>query len=180
MGHESIILPLWNIEGKIRSFNLYQSANRKTKSIKPFCPEEKKGCFFVLGNLKKTDSFVVVEGFATASSVHMAVGHPTVVAFDCGNLESVIGALRTKYPTHQITIAGDDDVKTDRNPGRKKAESAAQKHRCRVVFPEFSDDLRLANGKRPTDFNDLHVLKRLDEVKRQLQGDFRNGSSSEE
>ena len=122
-----------------------------------------------MGSLKNADSFIVTEGFATGSSIHQSDGRPVVVAFDCGNIEPVIGALRIKYSKHQIVIAGDDDVETEGNPGRKKAEAAAQKHGCKAVFPKFSDGLRLANGKKPTDFNDLHILSGLDEVKKQLQ-----------
>ncbi len=169
-GHESIILPLWNIEGKIRSLQFISVGQPNNTIYKSFLSGgEKKGCFFVIGNLKKTDSFFITEGFATGASVHKADGRPIVIAFDCGNLEHVIAALRTKYPQHQIVIAGDDDIETKDNPGRIKAEAAATKHSCKIVFPKFPQDLKLYNGKKPTDFNDLHILTGIEDVKKQLQ-----------
>ena len=87
----------------------------------------------------------------------------------------MIAELRKKYPNNPILILGDDDVETiDKktgefcNPGRNKALAAAREYSCRVAFPKFRDDLRLANGKRPTDWNDLLVLEGVDKVKRQL------------
>jgi len=59
-------------------------------------------------------------------------------------------------------------VDNSKNPGRKKAEEAAKKHACTVVFPKFSENYKLPNGKSGTDFNDVHVNFGLDEVKKQL------------
>ncbi|MBS0628447.1 MAG: DUF3987 domain-containing protein, partial [Verrucomicrobia bacterium] len=168
--HPAIILPLWNIQGKIRSLQ-FISVNQLTGSVyKSFLTGgEKRGCFFVIGNLKNTASFLVSEGFSTAATVHQADGRPVVIAFDCGNFDSVIASLRIKYPKHEIIIAGDDDVEVKENPGRTKAEAAADKYNCKIIFPKFSTDLKLSNGKRPTDFNDLNSLIGIDTVRDQLK-----------
>lgn len=49
------------------------------------------------------------------------------------------------------------------NTGRQKAEEAAQKYGCSVVFPQFKN-----TDTKPTDFNDLHLLEGLDTVKEQI------------
>lgn len=36
------------------------------------------------------------------------------------------------------------------------------------MLPKFPDEFRLPNGKKPTDFNDLHCHFKIDEVKKQL------------
>jgi putative DNA primase/helicase len=171
-GYESIIIPLWNIDGKIRSLQFISVDQSSNTVFKTFLSGgQKKGCFFVLGNLRQADSFFVGEGFSTCASIHKADGRPVVIAFDCGNLEPVIAALRMKYPTQEIIIAGDDDVEAEVNMGRTKAEVAAHAHGCKVVFPKFPKDIRLSDGKKPTDFNDLHNLLGLDAVKKQLRGE---------
>jgi phage/plasmid primase-like uncharacterized protein len=173
-GYESVILSLRNIDGKIRSLQFISVDQSSGTIYKSFLTGgEKKGCFFVIGNLSNADSFFVTEGFATGSSVHQFDGRPVVVAFDCGNIEPVVATLRAKYPHHQIIIAGDDDVENQDNPGRNKALAAATKYRCSAIFPIFPADFRLpasktGETKRPTDWNDLLVHFGIDETKRQL------------
>jgi len=168
-GYASLIIPLWNIQGQLRSLQ-FISVSDQGKSFKSFLPGgEKKGCFSVLGDLTKAGSFFVSEGFATAATIYEAKDKPVIIAFDCGNLDSVINALREKYPNHRITIAADDDFENPHNPGRKKAEEAAEKHHCDVVFPKFPEGFTLPNGKSGTDFNDVHVHIGLEEVRKQLQ-----------
>jgi hypothetical protein len=96
-------------------------------------------------------------------SIHMATQKTVVVAFDAGNLDPVIEELKKAYPKSPIIIAGDDDCWKDSNTGREKAEEAAQKYDCSVVFPQFKN-----TDTKPTDFNDLHVLEGLEVVKEQI------------
>ena len=127
----------------------------------------KKGCFHTIGQI---DGVVyVAEGYATAASVHMATDVPVVVAFDAGNLEPVIEALKSKYPALKITIAADDDRWKPEigNTGRIKANAAARRFGCTVALPWFKD-----TSTKPTDWNDLHVLEGLETVKSQLRGVF--------
>jgi phage/plasmid primase-like uncharacterized protein len=128
----------------------------------------KRGNFHIIGEVNNDSCIRVGEGYATAASSHEANADPVVVAFDCGNLDSVIANLKTKYPKNQIIILADDDKEADHNPGRVKAEEAVKKYSCSMILPFFPDNFKLPNGKLPTDFNDLHVHFGLDEVKRQL------------
>jgi putative DNA primase/helicase len=129
----------------------------------------KKGCFHTLGILEDKKLIYVAEGYATGASVYMATGIPTVIAIDAGNLEPVVTALKKKYPGSKFTIAGDDDWHRERNEGKVKAQAAAKKHHCNVVFPVFKDREKFKDAEdKPTDFNDLHVLNGLNEVRNQL------------
>ena len=185
-GYNSIIIPLCNASGEIRSLQ-YISVGQKTyKSFHKY--GEKSGTFFILGEITNGIEFLVGEGYSTCSSAHEASEKPTVVAFDCNNIPPVIKNLRELYPDSKITIIADNDRDTEDksglNPGMLKAEKAASEHNCTVIFPKFPEKFKLPdsvtaeypNGKRPTDFNDLHVNFGLEEVKRQIL--FNNASTS--
>lgn len=168
-GYDSIIIPLCNVQGQLRSLQ-FISVSGQRESFKSFLPGgEKKGCFSTLGDLAKVNSFFVSEGYATAATVYEAKEKPVVIAFDCGNLEPVISVLREKYPNYRIIITADDDVDNPNNPGRKKAEEAAEKYHCAVMFPKFPEGFSLPNGKSGSDFNDVHFHFGLEEVRKQLQ-----------
>ncbi len=172
-GYDSIIIPLRNIEGNIRSLQ-FISVSDDEKVYKTFLSGgEKKGNFGVIGDPNTSTHFFITEGYATAASIYEATGEPVVIAFDSGNIEPVTRIQKKQYPNHQITIAADDDKDTEEkngiNPGQIAAEEAAKKNRCEIVSPKFEEDFRLLDGKRPTDFNDLHVQLGSQEVKRQLE-----------
>jgi phage/plasmid primase-like uncharacterized protein/phage/plasmid-associated DNA primase len=139
--------------------------------FKSFMPGMKiRGCFHLIGEIDAKGEIYVCEGIATAASVHQATGRPAVAAFNAGNLTAVAEALRSQHPPARIIICGDDDRWTTRpsgevwNPGREKAELAAQACGSRAVFPVFTD-----LSSRPTDFNDLHVLEGIAKVTEQLE-----------
>jgi putative DNA primase/helicase len=104
----------------------------------------------------------IVEGLATGLSVYEATGATVLCAFNAGNLKAVAEMARETYPSRKIVIAGDNDQRTEGNPGRTKAEAAAQAVSGRTVVPLFEDRPDLS------DFNDLHRLAGLDAVREQL------------
>lgn len=83
------------------------------------------------------------------------------VAFNAGNLEAVALALRAKYPHLKIIMAADDDHLSEGNPGKAKAQDAAQAVGAWLALPSFPAD----RPDKATDFNDLHQLAGLDAVK---------------
>lgn len=169
-GHPSIIIPLRNIQGDIRSLQ-FISVGIDDTVYKTFLTDgEKSGNFFHFGMLSDGNPISVGEGYATGCSIFQGYtkNESVVVAFDCHNLSKVIEKLNQTYPKSPITICGDDDVESDGNPGRSCAEEAARKHQCKVLFPSFPPDLKLSDGNRPTDFNDLHFYVSLEEVTKQL------------
>lgn len=99
---------------------------------------EKKACFHVVGAAIDGQPVFIAEGYATAATVHMAINRPVVVAFDAGNLLPVAKVMRSKFPNSKIYVAGDDDVDTDGNPGRTKAEEAANAVGGVAIFPNFT------------------------------------------
>lgn len=126
----------------------------------------KNGCFHPIGGmdtLKQAETIVIAEGYATAASIREAIGtqYATVVAFDSGNLSSVAKALRESFPEKNLIIAGDDDQhlvnhpQVKRNPGREKAEAAAQAVGGKALFPVFAPGEREKDPSQFTDFNDL-------------------------
>jgi putative DNA primase/helicase len=77
--------------------------------------------------------------------------------------------LRKTYARTPLILAGDDDLWKDTNMGREKAEEAARKHGSSLVFPSFKN-----TDTKPTDFNDLHVLEGVEEVKRQIDASVKS------
>ena len=114
-----------------------------------------RGTFFLLGNVDPDGTLCVAEGLATAATVHAEAGHPTVVAFDAGNLEAVALAWRERCPRADLIVCADDDWTTVGNPGRTKAIGAARAVGGRVALPTFC-----AGCAGCSDFNDLHLCAR--------------------
>ena len=118
---------------------------------------EVKGGYCATGNTSGAKALCIVEGFATGATVHEATGHPVAVAFNAGNLQSVVGELHERYPDLPLIVCGDDDPDVDGNPGRSKATEAAQSVGARLALPERLDDV--------TDFNDMARHYGIDAVR---------------
>ncbi|MDZ4323296.1 MAG: toprim domain-containing protein, partial [Alphaproteobacteria bacterium] len=156
---DQLIIPLRDTGGKLWSLQ-YISPDGAKRFL---TGGRKKGCFHSIGQLEDGKPLIIVEGYATGASVHRATHHATVIAFDAGNLDPVIEELKKAYPKSPIVIAGDDDSWKEKNAGRTAAEEAAQKYDCSILFPTFKE-----TETKPTDFNDLHGLEGIGEVKRQI------------
>ena len=132
---------------------------------------KKHGTFHTIDPDKRCglDPTLVVEGYATGASVHMATGYPVHVAFDASNLEPVVKALHKKYPDHPVLVIGDNDHtlehKGQENVGVVKAQAAAKAVGGIFIAPEFN---REEIKKGQTDYNDLHASRGLEEVSKQL------------
>lgn len=159
-GEGGIAIPIKDVKGKLWSLQrIYDDGTKRFLT-----GGQKKGCFHHLGTFKNGELIFVVEGYATGASVHMATNKATVITFDAGNIDPVIGELRRAYPDSPITIAADNDQWKEHNTGKEVAEAAAKKWNSNVVLPYFKD-----SSTKPTDFNDLMVLEGIDEVSRQLK-----------
>lgn len=141
----SVVVPLYRIgdpaEGQAFTLSLVGLQFIDPEGSKKFLTgTPKKGAFHWLGNIPEVDCpFVVVEGYATGASVHMATGLPVAVAFDAGNLEPVCRALRGALPEALICVAGDNDSETQGNPGASKARAAASAVGGVWVVPDFAE-----------------------------------------
>jgi phage/plasmid primase-like uncharacterized protein len=153
-----VVVPLRNIEGKLVGLQ-YIGADGGKKFI---TGTAKSGAFHVIGQIQGWDGAVAfAEGYATAATIHMALGLPVVVCFDCANLVRVVALWRDRI-SNEFLICGDDDAATPGNPGRTEAEKAARQSNGLACFPDFKE------GCKGTDWNDLHAGMGLAEVKAQL------------
>jgi putative DNA primase/helicase len=108
------------------------------------------GCYFPVG--RPDGALCIVEGYATAASIHEATGCAVAVAFNAGNLLPVARALRAKFPDTRLIVCADDDAATAGNPGVTKARAAAHTVGALLAVPDFGAD----RPEGATDFNDLH------------------------
>jgi phage/plasmid primase-like uncharacterized protein len=113
---------------------------------------------------------LLAEGHAAGASLHMATGKPVAVAFTPENLTPVAQALRKQFPQAEITICADNNQYartngTIHNRGVIEAERAAEAVGGKLIVPEFTDSEK-ARGLM--DFNELHVSRGLEEVRRQM------------
>ncbi len=134
----SIAVPLRDAEGKLWSL---QAINDQGTKLFPKYGR-KSGCFHLIPG-EAPDLLGIAEGYATAATMHMATcgdsslgpSWPVAVAIDSGNLLAVAKAMRGLYPTASIIIGGDDDPSVKGNPGRSKAQAAADAVDGFAVFP---------------------------------------------
>ncbi|WP_339935176.1 PriCT-2 domain-containing protein [Vreelandella glaciei] len=129
------ILPLYDGGGVLWSLQVINS--KGTKLFPKF--GRKSGCWHRIAWQEQPAVIGVSEGYATGASVHEAMEWPMAVALDAGNLARVVPQLRDLYPQAELVICGDDDVDTEGNPGRTKAEVLAFEYGCRAVFAELGE-----------------------------------------
>lgn len=126
----------------------------------------KSGLWHCIGNPEQAPALLVCEGYATGASVHEATGRPVVVAFDAGNLAHVVRASAKAYRPALVMLCGDDDRETEsrtgRNPGREKAQAAADSVRGAAVWPDT-----LPEGG--SDFNDMARHAGTDAVRLRIE-----------
>ena len=166
---DCLLVPLFDSEGKLWSLQFI------TKDTKRFLSGgKKKGCYFVIGTISPSENAFICEGYATGATIHECSKIPVVVAFDAGNLKSVIQSIREKYPQLKMTICADNDCYSQQNVGLEKAKEAALISNAQVIIPKFKDV-----SMNPTDFNDLFVLEGKDTVKEVLEKAIKEGKQEQ-
>ncbi len=131
---------------------------------------KKSGASFQIGDPENSESIVFSEGYSTSASIHQSTGFPVVVCGDAGNLLAVAKTYRAKYPTKQLLIAADNDLGKDKNTGLKAAQNASQVVSGLLVVPDFTASEIASweeyhDGKAPSDFNDLRIIRGIAGVK---------------
>lgn len=115
---------------------------------------------------------LISTGFGTSASIHMATGKPVVVAFQDNNLQEVAEEFKRNFPERTIAVLGDDDRHLPErtpplpNSGREKATAAARAVGGKAIFPQFTQNEK---GREFADFNDLHRVRGLAAVQRQVE-----------
>ncbi|MBC8343627.1 MAG: DUF3987 domain-containing protein, partial [Bacteroidetes bacterium] len=160
----SLILPIRNVDGDLKSLQFIWVDEEGRTQKRFLSGGQKQECFMPLKPIEEAEEIYVCEGYATGISVQKATYRPVVVAFDSGNLESVVAEILKKYPHIRITIAADNDLDNPNNIGVKKAKEIQEKYGCSYTYPNTGDVL---DGV--TDFNDLEIAFGNPEVMRQLE-----------
>lgn len=146
-----LLIPLRNVTGEL--VNVQRVTAGGTKLF--LSGGQVRSAFCLLGSINPDKWVHLCEGFATGATLFEQYGDVDSVAcaMNAGNLRSVAVALRGHYGLNVgMVIAGDDDRRTDGNPGRTAANAAALASGSMLIFPEWPSDAPV----ELSDFNDLH------------------------
>lgn len=149
----NLVIPIYDDNGSLSSLQYIQPDGTK-RFLKG---GHTSGSYSLIGEI--TNTIYVAEGFATACSIYEATGEATAICFSCNNLAKVVAALQNKYSNRELVICGDIDSK-----GKETATNTAGKNAVKLVLPSFKQEAGEYN-----DFNDIHKLYGLEELKRQLE-----------
>jgi putative DNA primase/helicase len=145
----ALVVPVKDAAGAWRGLQFIQEDGQKR-----FLTGTKKegGFHWLRPPAASTRRIVVAEGYATCATLAQALdaSHAIACGFDAQNLEPVAKAIHARYSTAQITVAADDDFKTEGNPGLTHATRAARAVGGLVAVPAFTE----LRGEKQTDFND--------------------------
>ena len=154
----TLLVPMYDVDGEL--WSLQEITIGGEKRFKK--GGRVKGCFLPIG--KPDGVLILCEGYSTGASIHEATDEAVAICFSSTNIKEVAKELSAKYPNVRILIAGDDDHKNDRNSGRIAAVEAAKHIGATAVFPKFD----ITYNENCNDFNDLHSLCGINEVKTQI------------
>lgn len=170
----NLVIPIEDKEGKV-----WSAQRIGPNGFKGYEKDAKvSGCYQVIGGkdaLAAQDAhepLLISTGFGTSASIHMATGRPVVVAFQDNNLQDVAQEFKQMFPERTIAVLGDDDRHLPErtpplpNSGRVKANEAAKAVGGRAIFPQFTAQEK---GREFTDFSDLHRVRGLAAVQRQVE-----------
>jgi P4 family phage/plasmid primase-like protien len=167
----TLLVPCYNADELVNLERIYFDKKENKYQKRPLTSGQRSGAYYLIGEVsEQQEIFLLAEGVSTGATVYEAMGFPTAITFNCGNIINVVKILSKKYPQAQIVIATDDDRWKDdpklRNSGLKSANKAcASVNNAVSILPDFSvlglPDEKLAELK-PTDFNDLfvHLMKK--------------------
>jgi len=164
-----LLIPLRKANGALATVQAIYPAKPATGRDKDFLiGGEKKGVYFVIGDLATAPMIIIAEGYATAATLHEATGYPAVMAVDSGNLKPVAEILKQLHPKTRFIIAADNDRKEDgTNPGVKAGKAAAKAIKAALAVPSFNSPLE--NDLPGTDFNDMAALHGLARVRQTVE-----------
>lgn len=152
----SVVVPARDVDGKIWTLQFIDAEGEK----RFLTGGAKRGRFHMVGELDREQPRLIgiAEGYATAATVHEAIGWSVAVAFDAGNLAPVAEAIHKRYPDALIVLCADDDRHGDYPQAFiRQSEATPQVFsliaRLRAVRPDIpievvaDDDPRLKAGQ---------------------------------
>lgn len=166
-GKGELLIPIYNKGGNFAGVQrISQDFEKKISS-----GTQMSGSFSFVGRLRNAKVVHVVEGYATACSIRMALGDSAaiLISFNANNLIGAITTLRSFNSECEVIICADDDVFTfingkQTNVGVNKAcVVTTLLDNISVLKPVFKN-----RETFPTDFNDLHSLEGIEVCRDQL------------
>ncbi len=136
------------------------------------------GAHCVIGDILNAKTIYAGEGFATCASAYLAFqsNHVAVlVGINSTNLKKVLTLFKHQCPEIKLTLLADNDQWKNQqglgNAGMKLACYAVDTLGYKAVYPTFDDFINPKQplDERPTDFNDLHCVAGLSNVRKQLR-----------
>jgi len=156
-----LVVPLKYV-GKLSTVEMIDQESRKTA----LAGGKKGGAFWATNKLPSGDGaglrLLIGEGVATVLTARLATGYPAVAALACGNLPSIAEQMRNRYPKAEIIVL--TELQKQSGEPDSHALEAANAIDGKLAVPDFGPD----RPEGMTDFNDLQVLKGIDEVRRQI------------
>jgi len=144
-----LVLLLTDFTGKAWSLQTIDEAGGK----RLMAGGRKAGNFIVVDGPDYPARILICEGYATGCTLaEIDPAALVLAAVDAGNLKAVATGARNRWPNADIVICGDDDRKTEGNPGATNARAAAIAAGARYALPEWPPAAPL----NLSDFNDLH------------------------
>lgn len=157
-----LIIPV-KVGDQIATVEMIDEDGRKTA----LAGGQKSGGYWASDKLPDGDGaglrLLIGEGVATVLSARWSTGSPAVASLSCGNLTSVAKQMRDRFPKADITILADLEKKTGVTD--LHAIKAAEAIGANLAVPDFGPD----RPEGATDFNDLAIMKGIDEVRRQIE-----------
>ena len=111
-----------------------------------------RGCFHILGDIERSDTVYIAEGFATGATIYEETGKPVFIAYSAGNIVDVTKFVRSKHETVSIVIVADNDIS---GTGKNYAEQAAALYGASVIIPPDVGDI---NDYRQSGGNVVELL----------------------
>lgn len=145
-----LLVPLHSLDGALVNLQrIYPDGSKRFLS-----GGQVTGTFCPLGRIEPGMRLFICEGWATGVTLLEHYGAAAVVcAMNAGNLRPVAVGLRRKHGgLADLTIAADDDRRTDGNPGQAAANAAALAAGALIVAPQWPPGAPL----ELSDFNDLY------------------------
>lgn len=169
-GNGVLVIPIYNINGFVGVQRIITDKKTGTFEKRFSSGIQISGSIFPLKKITKKDEMIYLsEGYATSASIQEAFPDvPSICCFNASNIPKAIETIRMKHPDIKICIASDDDhtVKTPiDNPGVYYSKISCKRY-GQVIYKKPQFDMV---EKDWTDFNDLAMVKGIDEVRKQLE-----------
>lgn len=111
---------------------------------------KKRGCYFAIGK-PQNKKIIVCTDFITGAKIHEKTGEAVAIVFDQDNIEPIKEVLSTKYPSYDIKVMIDDDIKEIApSAGTNEAIDVSNKYNTDVCTPKSENSQEKYNSNNST------------------------------